>query len=79
MKHLLYIYLTLLVFYAPLVTFKNHETFKKDLRRRNLSLSLQVVAYVLIFLIGLFLAPLSVLFLPYIRLVKQLMGKSDDI
>lgn len=79
MTHLLYIYLTLLVFYAPLVIFKNHETFKKDLRRRNLSLSLQVVAYILILLIGLFLAPLSVLFLPYIRLVKQLMGKSDDI
>ena len=79
MRHLLYIYLTLLVFYAPLVIFKNHETFKKDLRRRNLILSLQEVAYDLILHIGLFLTPLSVLFLPYIRLVKQLMGKSDDI
>ena len=79
MNHVLYVYLTLLVFYTPLVIFKNHETFNKDLKRRNLSLSLQVVGYILILLIVLFLAPLSVIFLPYIRLIKQLMGKPDDI
>jgi Sec-independent protein secretion pathway component TatC len=78
--YLVYGYLALLLFYAPLVLIQSWRNVKKELvkRRQSIGLGLQVIAFILTFVIGLTIVPFSVIFLPYIRQVKQLMGKLDE-